>query len=528
MDKIVITVLAAIYTCGAAFLAVYGLATLILIALYWRHRREVPAEPVTGDADLPDVLVQLPVYNERHVVSRLIDAVASLDYPRDKLRIQLLDDSTDDTTQIALAAVERHRLDGLDISVVHRRGRDGFKAGALAEGLRLADSELVAIFDADFVPPQDFLRRTVPYMVADRGLGLVQARWGHLNGNGSLVTGAQTVILDAPFVIERIGRSRSGLLFTFSGSAGLWRRECIEDSGGWQSDTLAEDVDLSYRAWMHGWRGLYLPDVVVPAEVPPLLTAYKRQQARWAAGVTQCLLKLAGPIWRSDLTLPQRIASILHLSQYLGHPVALLLLLLTVPLLMGRGLPHYLGFLGIGGLGPMLMYLVSQQALYRDWPARIPYMAAAMLLGMGISLSNTAAVLSALTGTAGEFKRTPKFKAAGRWGDVRAAGTYSPRADWTVLGELALAVYAAWGAYLAIGHAPGLAPLLAAYGLAFGAMVCVEIAEMIRTVERKPGSFERRLVDYGAGDCSSSTGAISSSSPSEGGSGWANSPPSSG
>ena len=286
----------------------------------------------------PTVVIQLPIYNERHVVERLLNAVAALDYPRDRLTVQVLDDSTDETTDIAARLTAKLRADGLNIQHVQRQDRHGYKAGALAYGLSLTNSELVVVLDADFVPTSDFLRRTVPHLAADPGLGMVQTRWGHLNPFSNLLTLGQTLALDGHFVVEQTARSRAGWLMSFNGSGGVWRAQCIRDAGGWRDLTLTEDLDLSYRAQLAGWRFLYLPDVVVPGELPPQIAAYKQQQARWAKGSTQCLTYTFNPLWHSRFSLSQRLMATLHLCQYIPHPLMILLLLLTPPLLIAHGL----------------------------------------------------------------------------------------------------------------------------------------------------------------------------------------------
>ena len=285
-------VVLALYYLVLSVLALYGMHRLVLLAIFFWTRRRNPERP--PDPDLwPRVTVQLPIFNERYVATRLIDAVCALDYPRDRLEIQVLDDSTDDTRERVAACVERQRRLGFDIRHLHRTDRTGYKAGALAAGCAEARGDLLAIFDADFVPPTDFLLRTVPYF-ADQEIGVVQARWEHVNRDYSLLTQAQAIFLDAHFRIEHQARNRGGNFFNFNGTAGLWRRQAIDDAGGWQHDTLTEDLDLSYRAQLAGWRFLFLPDVVAPAELPVDANAFKRQQFRWAKGSVQTARKLLG------------------------------------------------------------------------------------------------------------------------------------------------------------------------------------------------------------------------------------------
>jgi cellulose synthase/poly-beta-1,6-N-acetylglucosamine synthase-like glycosyltransferase len=449
----IVSVLSVAYLIAALLVALYGANALLLAALYLRRRADdavQPPEPETW----PTVTVQLPVYNELYVVQRLIDAVARLDYPRRHLEVQVLDDSTDKTTRLARARVAYHRVRGLDISLIHRADRRGFKAGALAQGLEAARGEFVAIFDADFVPAPDFLRRTVPHLAANPRLAFVQTRWGHLNPGYSALTQAQTLALDGHFVVEHLARNRNRLLMNFNGTAGVWRRAAIRDAGGWQADTLTEDVDLSFRAQLAGWQALYLPDVQVPAELPPQVAAFKRQQARWATGAAQCLVKLGGALLRGEispldtrreegqLAWPTRLEALLHLSVWVAHPMSLLLLLLTLPLLLGQiSLTFNLTVFWLVALGPMVAYAFSQRHLYVDWKQRMAWMPLLALLGTGLALSNTVAIARGLLGGDLTFRRTPKFRIEGQ-GDGWRGSRYVLPFEWLTLGELALSGYA--------------------------------------------------------------------------------------
>jgi len=431
--------LALLYALAATLLSIYGFNLLVLTVLYLYHRREsTPVPPLT---DPPSVTVQLPIYNEMYVVERLIDAVARLDYPRDKLQIQVLDDSTDETTVLAERCVARHRARGVDIELIHRDERMGFKAGALERGLETARGDLIAIFDADFVPSPDFLKRTVPYFSKRPRLGLIQTRWSHLNADYSHFTRAQAIALDGHFVVEQTARQEAGLFINFNGAAGIWRKECIRDAGGWQADTICEDLDLSYRAQLAGWETLYLPHVASPAEIPPQLEAFKRQQFRWAKGSIQCLRKLWRPVLRSSKPLFVRLQGLIHLGGYLCHPLMLILLLLMLPLMLCDGgvrLP--LAYLSLASLGPPIMYVLSQRALYPDWLKRLAYLPVLILLGTGIALNNTCAVCEALLKRGHRFRRTPKFRLEGDSGDW-ANSRYVLPFDWMTLGEASLALY---------------------------------------------------------------------------------------
>ena len=467
-----------LYAVGALGLGLYGLHALWLVV---QSRRFVPPLPADGcdPTHLPAVTVQLPVYNERHVVLRLIDACAALDYPQHLLQIQVLDDSTDQTTAIIQQRVDFWRSRGANIQTIHRIERTGYKAGALHDALPTATGEFIAIFDADFEPPTDFLARTIPHFLGDNRakIGFVQARWGHLNQDYSVLTNCQALALDGHFVVEQVARQSAGYPFGFNGSGGVWRRACIEDPavGGWQADTLCEDLDLSYRAQLAGWRPLFLPDLVAPAEIPPQLLAFKRQQFRWAKGSVQTLKKLGGAVWRSHWSLPARLAGLFHLGNYLVHPL-LLLLLLVMPLLMLLDAKPFeqLGWLSLTSAGPPLLYAIAQWRISRRlWLRRWAYLPILTFFGIGLCLSNTLAVWQALTNRPSPFLRTPKFRVQDRKDSWRGS-SYALTPDPTMLGESLLALYA-------LGSALGAAvqniwwpvPFLLLYGISFVLMVAM-------------------------------------------------------
>ena len=457
-----------LYTFAAAGLALYGFNTLLTLWLYWRRRHEtIPLPPRKSS---PCVTVQLPIYNELYVVERLIDAAAALDWPRARLEIQVLDDSDDETTCIAQDRVDYFRKLGLDITLIHRTERSGFKAGALAGGLAQARGEFIAIFDADFVPPRDFLTKTIPHFATEPQIGLVQTRWGHLNATYSPLTRAQSIALDGHFVIEQTARSRNGLFFNFNGTAGVWRRTCIAECGGWQGDTLSEDLDLSYRAQMRGWKFIFLPNVVSPAEIPPQIHAFKRQQYRWAKGSTQCLMKLAPTVIKDrEESLFKRVEGLLHLSGYLVHPMMLILLITLVPLLAtGAHFPAIMAYFSLAMFGPIGVYALSQRAVYPDWADRFRYFGFLILLGTGIALNNTFAVVGAITRTGNNFRRTPKFSVAGG-NDSWTAKRYALPFGWEAVGELALSAYALVGVVIAWQNDfIWSAPFLILYAASFG------------------------------------------------------------
>ncbi|MBL4848199.1 MAG: glycosyltransferase [Planctomycetes bacterium] len=453
------------YVCVLAALTVLGLHRLHLVLLVLWHRRsaELPEDPRAW----PTVTIQLPLYNEATVVARLIDAVAAIDYPAERLEIQVLDDSCDETREIVDERVRWHRGLGVPIEVVRRPERTGFKAGALAYGLERCEGDLIAIFDADFVPNPDFLRRTVPHF-EDPQLGLVQGCWGHLNRDANLLTRVQALALDAHFRIEQAARSRTGRFFNFNGTAGIWRREAIDGAGGWAADTITEDLDLSLRAQLIGWRFQFQEDVVAPAELPEDLAAFRAQQRRWTRGSGQTARKLLGHVWRTPGVLFRaRVEATFQLLLNLAYPLLLLLVLATVPLVaLGSPLLTLQWVLfGLATLSVTLFYVVSQR--HRGWSGLAEGLALTPVLfayGIGLSLSNGLAYVQGLFGGEAAFVRTPKRGAIGA-----IARRYSVRPELPfALAELGLAAYAfgGLGYGLFLGH-PTAAPFLALIGLGF-------------------------------------------------------------
>jgi cellulose synthase/poly-beta-1,6-N-acetylglucosamine synthase-like glycosyltransferase len=397
-----------------SILGIYGWHRYFIVYQYMKNKDKAPGPPPPV-AEWPVVTVQLPVYNEMYVVDRLIDAVCALDYPKDRLEIQVLDDSTDETRELVELSVRRQRARGFDITLLHRTDRTGFKAGALDAGLKVAQGEFIAIFDADFVPDADFLRRTVPYF-QDDGIAVVQARWGHLNQSYSLLTKVQAIMLDGHFILEHGGRNRAGCFFNFNGTAGLWRRVAIDDAGGWQHDTLTEDLDLSYRAQLRGWRFLFLPDVVTPAEVPVEMNSFKSQQHRWAKGSIQTCRKVLPYILVSDLPLKVKLEAFFHLTANFNYLLMIALSVLMFPAMVVRYEMGWTEMLLIdiplfaaATLSVFNFYLISQREAYPDWKTRVRYLPVVMAIGIGLAINNTRAVIEALSGQAGEFTRTPKY-----------------------------------------------------------------------------------------------------------------------
>ncbi len=428
-------------------LAGYGIHRYILVYLYYKHKDRRTVAPPALFEELPQITVQLPIFNEQYVVERLLDAVCKLKYPREKLDIQVLDDSTDETVDVARNLVERYAALGNPITYHHRTNRAGFKAGALAEGLMTATGEFVAIFDADFTPPEDFLLRTIHHF-SDPAIGMVQTRWTHINRNYSFLTEVEAMLLDGHFVLEHSGRARSGVFFNFNGTAGVWRRKAIDEAGGWQHDTLTEDTDLSYRAQLKGWKFIYLQDVECPAELPVEMTAFKTQQARWAKGLIQTGKKILPRVLRSDASFHTKLEAWYHLTANLSYPLMIVLSVLMLPAMIIRFYQGWFQMLFIdlplflaSTFSISSFYLVSQRELFpKTWGRALLYLPLLMALGIGLTITNTKAVIEALIGKESAFARTPKYKVESRKDKV-AAAKYRKRLGWIPWIELLIGTY---------------------------------------------------------------------------------------
>jgi cellulose synthase/poly-beta-1,6-N-acetylglucosamine synthase-like glycosyltransferase len=409
------------YIVIAAYLGILGLLTVYcihryyILYTYFKYRQH-PYVVAEQPARLPPVTVQLPLYNEMYVIRRLLRAAAGLRYPKELLEIQVLDDSTDETSSIALEHIRALREEGYDINYFHRAHRHGFKAGALQAGLERAKGDLIAIFDADFVPGEDFLLKTVPHF-SDPKVGMVQTRWGHINRNYSLLTRLQAILLDAHFVLEHAARNRAGRFFNFNGTAGIWRKEAILCAGGWQHDTLTEDLDLSYRAQLKGWNFVFLPEVVTPAEIPVDMNSFKTQQHRWSKGSIETAKKLLCRILKSSQPLPVKVESFCHLTGNISYLLVLLLAVLAYPALatritMGWRTLLLIDFIFLLGstLPVGLYFIISQREVNERWTGKIFYLPLLMALGIGLCVNNGRAVIEALVGHETAFLRTPKFR----------------------------------------------------------------------------------------------------------------------
>ena len=439
-------------------LAVYGIHRYALVYNYYKNRKRIAGPPPEISA-WPRVTVQLPIYNEKYVIERLVEAIAAFDYPRELLDIQVLDDSTDETREVAANCVERYRQLGVPISHIHRDNREGFKAGALQEGLKSARGEFVAIFDADFIPPADFLRRTVPYFI-DQKLAMVQTRWSYINRHYSALTEVEAILLDGHFVIEHSSRFRTGLFFNFNGTAGIWRRIAIEDAGGWQHDTLTEDTDLSYRAQLCGWHFTYLPEIDCPSELPVEMSAFKSQQARWAKGLMQTAKKILPRVLRSEMPTAVKAEAVFHLTANISYPLMVFMSIILLPAMIVR---FYQGWVQVLIIDlPLFLastcsissfYLAAERALYpKTWKRTFLYLPFVMAVGIGLSVRNALAVIEAIAGVKSEFVRTPKYRVeggaqgAGAW----AKKKYHKSAGWLPFAEVGLGLYFAGAVFYAL------------------------------------------------------------------------------
>src|SRR5438477_5195874 len=440
-------------------LASYGIHRYVLVYLYYKNKKNHTVKPRFEFSELPRVTVQLPIFNERFVVERLLDAVCGLNYPLEKLDIQLLDDSTDETRAVARGVVDRYAVRGFPVTYHHRTNREGYKAGALAEGMKTATGEFIAIFDADFVPPEDFLLRTIHHFT-DPKIGMVQTRWTHINRNYSFLTEVEAILLDGHFVLEHSGRARSDVFFNFNGTAGIWRRRAIEEAGGWQHDTLTEDTDLSYRAQLKGWKFVYLEDLECPAELPVEMTAFKTQQARWAKGLIQTAKKILPEVMKSDESWRVKLEAWYHLTANISYPLMIALSVLLLPAMIIRFYQGWFQMLYIDL--PLFMastfsissfYLVSQRELFpKTWPRALLYLPFLMALGIGLTITNTKAVLEALIGQQSPFARTPKYGVETKKHKLGVKSKYRRRLGWIPWVELLIGSYFALTVYYALDN----------------------------------------------------------------------------
>ena len=429
MERALLIIILIFYCPAALWLFLYGVNNYYMIYLFLRKvKKETSGNQEFlkqywsnhSNDKLPKVTTQLPVYNEKHVVERLVKAVVNIDYPKELHEIQVLDDSNDETKDIVSALVHKYSARGFNIKHVVRNNRDGFKAGALNLGMEKAEGEFLAIFDADFVPDKNFLYDTIPFFYERPKVAIVQTRWGHINRNYSLLTIAQSIGMDGHFIIEQGARTWNGLYMNFNGTAGVWRREAIIDSGGWTFDTLTEDLDLSYRAQLKGWNTKFLLDVVAPSELPVDINAYKSQQHRWAKGSIQTAKKVLPQIFKTNDSLIKKVEAFIHLNQYMVHPMMIILALFSFPLIIllkvqmsnmsvSFTMMVLIILISMGAFAPTFLYIVAQKKGYKDWMKRCMFIPALMFIGCGIAINNTKAVLEALLNFKSDFIRTPKY-----------------------------------------------------------------------------------------------------------------------
>jgi cellulose synthase/poly-beta-1,6-N-acetylglucosamine synthase-like glycosyltransferase len=453
-------------------LSAYGVHRYVIIYLFLKYRKQ-PMTPAGHFEELPRVTMQLPIFNEVYVVERLLKSVSEIDYPKDRLQIQVLDDSTDDTRELTASCVSELQSRGFNVELIHRTDRTGFKAGALETGLASAQSEFVCILDADFVPNPDLLKKTIHFFT-DPKVGMIQTRWGHLNRGYSLLTRVQAMFLDGHLLLEQTARSRSGRFFNFNGTAGLWRRSCIDEAGGWQHDTLTEDLDLSYRAQLAGWKFIFLPDVITPAELPVDMNGFKSQQHRWTKGSIQTCKKLLPTIWRSNLPLGIKIEATAHLTSNFAYLLLACLCVLLHPSTGGPetgwvrtillDVPIFL----TASVSVAVFYICAQRELNpRTWMKEILLLPAMLALGVGLSLNNARAVLEAVFNHKSDFARTPKYgieRKAQPWRSCK----YMPLKSLLPIAEMAFALYFTYFVWFAFQHRQFLSvPFLAMFQVGF-------------------------------------------------------------
>ncbi len=484
MLPIITSLFVLIYSTDIFLLFLFGLHSLLMVYLYRKNTQYCTSDPEKtfdiSNPSLPLVTIQLPIYNEYYVVDRLIDSIVNLNYPINKLEIQVLDDSTDETVDKVKSIVQFYKDKGYLINHIHRKDRTGHKAGALELGMQVSSGEFIAIFDADFVPEPDFLLRTLPYF-EEKEIGMVQTRWGHINQNYNVLTKAQGYGIDGHFMIEQVARNANHLWMNFNGTAGIWRKECIHSAGGWEHDTLTEDFDLSYRAELKGWKFRYLKDIVCKAEIPAMISAYKSQQFRWCKGSIQTAVKLLPKIWNAPLGWKVKGEAIIHLVNYSVCPLMVINILLTAPLLL---MEYWTGFsftdlpitilfiaatlLSIGSVGPLIFYAYSQREIYPDWKSRLGFLPIMIMIGTGVSIVNTRAWLEAVLGIKSGFKRTPKFKIESSEDNLKDRLKYQIPLDFHAVLELAMGLYCFFCVYISfVVGKPFIIGFMVVYGLGF-------------------------------------------------------------
>ncbi|MDR3668086.1 MAG: glycosyltransferase family 2 protein [Ignavibacteriaceae bacterium] len=433
------------YFIALSILFIFGLHGFIMIYYYNKYKGVSHKQKPESIPDAK-VTIQLPLYNELYVVERLIETVCEIDYPKELLEIQVLDDSTDETVNITAAMVAKKKAEGFDICHIRRGSREGYKAGALKEGLRVAKGEFVAIFDADFIPQKEFLKKTLSFFSDDK-VGMVQTRWEHLNGDYSMLTKAQALALDGHFVIEQTVRNKAGFFINFNGTGGIWRKSCIVDAGNWHADTLAEDLDLSYRAQLNGWRFVYLKDFTSPAELPNEISALKTQQFRWTKGHIETAKKILPLVWKSSVPLRVKLQATVHLTSNLVFPFILLAAILNVPLIFIKNSGSHEAYFAVMSIfvlafvSSFMFYLYSQRDIRTDWRKKIVLFPLFMAGSMGFAVNNSRAVIEGLLSRKSEFVRTPKFNVEDGKSTAAVKKYGNRKIGLSVYVELMMAVY---------------------------------------------------------------------------------------
>jgi cellulose synthase/poly-beta-1,6-N-acetylglucosamine synthase-like glycosyltransferase len=429
---------------------------IIMLFYHRKYIENIPSSLSVSELN-KKVTIQLPLYNEQYVTERLINAVCKIEYPKDLLEIQVLDDSTDNTVDIVKKLVDEKVKENFDIKHIRRVDRKGYKAGALKEGLQIAKGELIAIFDADFVPRPDFLKNTLKYFINPK-IGMVQTRWEHLNEDYSILTRIQALALNGHFVMEQPIRNRAGFFINFNGTGGVWRKECIEDAGNWHDDTITEDLDLSYRAQLNGWKFIYLRDITTPAELPAEINALKAQQFRWTKGAIETAKKLLPKVWKSKIPFRVKLQSTFHLTNNFVFPFILIAGILNVPLVFIKNSGPYGIFFNfmsvfvIAFISSFLFYLYAQKDVYTDWRKKIALFPIFMAGSMGLAVNNSRAVFEGLLDRKSEFVRTPKFKIVDKNDTIVTNSSYlaSTKINSTILVEIILAFYCLIGVFASI------------------------------------------------------------------------------
>lgn len=460
---------------------------MIYYYLKYRYKRD----DFSGKIDsYPHVTLQLPIFNEMYVIERLIKSACEIDYPMEKMEIQVLDDSTDETVGIVAKIVKEYQNAGFDIQHIHRLDRTGFKAGALKEGLKTAKGEFVAIFDADFIPKKNFLKIVLPFF-NDPKIGMVQTRWEHLNRNYSLMTQIQALSLDGHFVIEQQVRNKANYFINFNGTSGMWRKSCIFDAGNWEADTLTEDLDLSYRAQLKGWKFKYLTDFTTPAEVPSEINSVKSQQFRWTKGAIETCKKILPRVWKSKYPLRMKILSTFHLTNNIVFPFILMACLLNVPIVLIKNSGEYdtyfmfMSVFVLAFIGSFILYLYSQKDVYDDWRSRVLLFPVFMAGSMGFAINNTKAVIEAIFNKKSEFVRTPKYLIVDKkdtWIDKKYV---HKKVSLTVIFELIVSLYSFSGVVISIITLQISAiPFQLMYSMGFGLVAYLSIKHVIESNRR--------------------------------------------